>query len=131
MKHIHVVAGIIYSPDQQQILIAKRPDHLHQGGLWEFPGGKVDKGESPAIALARELEEELAIRAGDCNPFRQIKHSYPDKAVMLDFWQVFSFTGEPCGQEGQQVRWVALAELAEYPFPAANSPIVEALLDGQ
>ncbi len=131
MKHIHVVAGIIYSPDQQQILIAKRPDHLHQGGLWEFPGGKVDQDESPEAALIRELEEELAIRAEACNPFRQISHRYPDKAVMLDFWQVSSFSGEPRGQEGQQVRWIALAELAEYPFPAANTPIVEALLNGE
>ena len=123
-KEIHVVAAIIYSPNRQQILIAKRPDHLHQGGLWEFPGGKVDDGESPEAALGRELREELNIQVVEAEPFHQLSHRYPDKAVFLDFWKVFEFAGDPNGNEGQQVSWVALAELDEYPFPEANKPIL-------
>jgi len=126
-KVVHVVAGIIYSPDRQHVLIAKRPDHLHQGGLWEFPGGKVDHGESPHEALARELLEELNIRVIDAEPFHQLSHDYPEKRVCLDFWSVTSFSGDPLGQEGQEIRWVSRAALREYPFPAANQPVVEAI----
>src|SRR6056300_1186986 len=97
MKEIHVVAGIIYNDTRDQILIAKRPDHLHQGGLWEFPGGKVDEGESVESALQRELLEELDIGVSEAEPFQQIAHRYPDKAVFLDFWKVYNFSGQPDG----------------------------------
>ena len=127
MKEIHVVAGIIYSPERDRILIAKRPDHLHQGGLWEFPGGKVDQGEPTEVALRRELLEELDIEPTHAEPFHQVSHRYPDKAVILDFWSVHAFKGEPRGLEGQQIAWVALFEIAGYPFPAANQAVLELL----
>jgi 8-oxo-dGTP diphosphatase len=133
MKRIHVVAAVIISADQQQIFISRRADHLHQGGFWEFPGGKVEVGESPQAALARELFEELDIRIERVQPYMQVEHDYPDKQVFLDIWQVDSFTGTARGKEGQECRWVGLQELLiEKPqrifdFPAANQPILERL----
>ena len=127
MKEVHVVAGVIRSPDRERILIARRPDHLHQGGLWEFPGGKVQDGEQPCSALARELAEELAIEVMVAEPFLEVRHQYPDKAVLLDIWQILAFSGTPVGNEGQRVLWVAIEELGHFDFPAANQPILEAL----
>lgn len=124
---VHVAAGVILSPSAE-ILIARRPDSAHQGGLWEFPGGKVETGETVATALHRELQEELAITVTNCQPFTQVRHDYPDKSVLLDVWLVTAFTGEPQGNEGQPVRWIAPAALADYSFPAANTPIVRAVL---
>ena len=126
-KRIHVAVGVIVSPDGK-ILLALRPEHAHLGGLWEFPGGKVEEGEAVDIALARELQEELAITVTACEPLVEIKHDYPDRAVLLDVWLVSAFTGEPCGNENQEIRWVAPAALMEYQFPAANVPIVMAVL---
>ena len=133
LKRIHVVAAVIVSADQQQIFISRRADHLHQGGFWEFPGGKVEADESPKSALARELFEELDIRIETAHPYMQVEHDYPDKQVFLDIWQVNSFTGTARGKEGQECRWVSLQELLiEQPerlfhFPAANQPILERL----
>jgi len=129
-RAIFVVAAIVQSPDSEQILIARRPAHLHQGGLWEFPGGKVDAGESPRDALYRELLEELNIRIDreSATLFHEVSHQYPEKAVHLQFWRVFSFAGEVRGNEGQQVRWISRAQLADFPFPEANLPVVRKLL---
>jgi 8-oxo-dGTP diphosphatase len=132
MKRIHVVAAVIYAaPGMSQILIAKRPDHLDQGGLWEFPGGKVDKGESPWQALVRELREELDINVTTAEPMIQLSHDYSDKQVMLDIWQVTGFEGQARGVEGQECCWVSVAEIvadnSDYQFPAANRVILERL----
>lgn len=124
-KRIHVVAGVIYNPTKQQVLIAKRPDHLHQGGLWEFPGGKVADGESPEQALQRELMEELAIEVSDCSPFLLTEHDYKDKLIVLDVWAVNGFTGQPKGNEGQRICWVDIGALNGYQFPAANYAVLE------
>ncbi|HCV78906.1 MAG TPA: hypothetical protein DGS68_19610, partial [Pseudomonas sp.] len=125
MTRLHVVAAVIRDP-QGWILIAQRPAHKHQGGLWEFPGGKVEAGEAPAAALARELAEELGIQVTRARPLLQVRHDYPDQAVLLDVWQVDAFTGDAHGAEGQPLAWVAPRELADYDFPAANRPIVQA-----
>ena len=126
MKRVHVAAAIIYN-DQGQILIAKRPDHLHQGGLWEFPGGKVEAEETVEAALVRELQEELDITPTACSPFSQISHDYADKSVLLDFWSVTQFSGTAIGKEQQAIVWVSPKELNQYDFPEANVPIVKAL----
>jgi len=125
MKRIHVAAAVIRAADGR-ILIAKRSDDQHQGGLWEFPGGKVEPGEAVEAALARELEEELGIRPTSARPLIQVHHDYPDKQVLLDVWEVTAFVGEPHGAEGQPLAWVNAQQLLEYPFPAANQPIVAA-----
>ncbi|MFG0415815.1 Nudix family hydrolase [Pseudomonas sp. zjy_8] len=125
MKRVHVAAAVIRGVDGR-ILIARRPEDKHQGGLWEFPGGKVEAGEAVSVALARELEEELAIRPTASRPLIQIRHDYPDKQVLLDVWEVTAFTGEPHGAEGQPLAWVSERQLLEYEFPAANTPIVAA-----
>lgn len=123
-----VVAGVIYNPGRDRILIARRPDHLHLGGLWEFPGGKLQAGESPRAALTRELWEELAITVIDCAPLMTISHDYADKTVSLEVWEVGEFRGVAVGNEGQQTAWVALADLHRYEFPAANQPVVKRLV---
>lgn len=131
MKRIHVVAAVIYNSDADAILISKRPDHVHQGGLWEFPGGKVDPGEQANQALERELYEELAISVAVASPLMQVSHDYSDKQVLLDIWQVDDFQGQPQGMEGQLWQWVELktllAENSQYQFPAANQPILDRL----
>lgn len=125
MKRVHVAAAVIRG-DDGRVLIARRPDDKHQGGLWEFPGGKVEEGEPVLEALARELHEELGIVVRTAQPLIQIAHDYPDKHVLLDVWEVTAFDGQPHGAEGQPLAWVAPRQLAEYEFPAANAPIVAA-----
>jgi 8-oxo-dGTP diphosphatase len=125
-KLIHVAAGVVRN-SLAQVLIAKRPDHVHQGGLWEFPGGKLEEGESAQAALKRELQEELNIQTKESRPLIRIRHDYADKSVLLDVWEVVGFTGEAQGNEGQAVRWVAPDGLLDYKFPAANTPIVNAV----
>lgn len=124
-KIIHVAAGVIRNAGGQ-ILIAKRPDDTHQGGLWEFPGGKLEPGESVQAALVRELHEELGIHSTEMSPLIQIRHDYPDKSVLLDVWNVLTFEGEAHGKEGQPVKWVMPEALSSFQFPAANAPIVTA-----
>ncbi|MBB2495554.1 Nudix family hydrolase [Aquipseudomonas ullengensis] len=125
MKRVHVAAAVIRGADGR-VLIAKRADSQHQGGLWEFPGGKVEEGEAVSAALARELEEELGIRVSAARPLIKVQHDYPDKQVLLDVWEVSGFTGEPHGVEGQLLAWATPRELEDYEFPAANQPIVAA-----
>ena len=122
----HVAVGVVRNP-QGKILIAKRPAHVHQGDLWEFPGGKVEEGESLQQALQRELHEELGIDVIDARPLIRIPHSYPDKQVLLDVWLIEAFGGAPHGKENQPIAWFSPSELWEKPFPAANQPIIQAV----
>lgn len=123
---VHVAVGVIVAEDGK-ILIAKRPDQTHQGGLWEFPGGKVEQGENIVDALKRELQEELAIEVIATQPLIKIRHDYGDKVVLLDVHKVSQFNGNPRGNEGQPVQWVAAKDLRSFAFPAANHPIVTAI----
>lgn len=125
MHELHVAAAVIRGTDGR-ILLAQRPAHKHQGGLWEFPGGKVEAGESVLSALARELREELGIQVTHAQPLIQVRHAYPDCRVLLDVYEVTGFTGDAHGAEGQPLAWVAARELLDYEFPAANRPIVAA-----
>jgi 8-oxo-dGTP diphosphatase len=124
MKRILVVAAVIRR--EGRILIAERALHQHQGGLWEFPGGKVEHGEALEQALVRELQEELGITPTAFTPLMTTEHDYPDKSVCLSVWTVSAFDGEPHGREGQPLRWVNEDALAQFAFPAANQPIVTA-----
>ena len=127
VKVIHVAVGMVLNSDH--ILIARRPEHLHQGGLWEFPGGKVEVGESVQEALARELEEEVGITAdtGAMEPLTQLEFDYGDKIVLLDTWLCHAFTGEAHGKEGQPVEWVNIKDLDNYTFPEANTTLIKKL----
>jgi 8-oxo-dGTP diphosphatase len=125
-KLLHVAVGVIVNADGK-ILIAKRPLSAHQGGLWEFPGGKVDAGETIERALVRELHEELAIDVLASQPLIQIRHHYPDKSVLLDVHKITQFLGTPIGNEGQPIQWVDAKELNNFAFPAANRPIISAI----
>ncbi|MDF2939581.1 MAG: hypothetical protein K0R66_223 [Gammaproteobacteria bacterium] len=127
MERLHVVVGIIINHNKE-CCIAKRAKHVHLGGLWEFPGGKVESNETAQAALTRELYEELGIMVEQAKSFTQIPHDYEDRKVLLDFWLVTAFKGEPKGKEGQPVKWVSLQELKNYEFPEANKPIISKLL---
>lgn len=125
---VHVAVGIVAGADGA-VLITRRPDHVHQGGLWEFPGGKVEHGESVIAALGRELREELGIAVRAAKPLLQTGHAYPDnRRVLLDVWRVTDFEGEPHGREGQPLVWASPGEMEQYTFPAADAPIIAALL---
>ena len=132
MDRLHVAVGVI-TDDRGRVLISRRAEDSHQGGLWEFPGGKVEPGESLADALARELREELDIEVRRSEPLIEIRHDYSDKAVLLDVHVVRDFGGNPSGLENQPLAWVSSENLHDYQFPAANKPIisaVQALLSG-
>lgn len=124
-KVVHVAAGVI-TDTAGRVLIAYRPAHVHQGGLWEFPGGKLEGNEDVKVALKRELHEETGITIQHAHPLIRIRYAYPDKQVLLDVWKVTGFTGEAHGREGQPVQWVQPDELNQYDFPDANKPIIKA-----
>jgi len=123
---IHVAAGAV-SDQSGRILIAKRPDAAHQGGLWEFPGGKLEPGEPPSDGLARELNEELGIRIRGWRPLIRIEHDYGDRRVLLDVYRINAYSGIPIGREGQPLAWVAPDRMDPAWFPAADRPIINAL----
>jgi len=126
MSFIRVVVGIIINTDEK-ILIAKRASHQHQGDKWEFPGGKIEEGETPQQALRRELKEELGISIQSARQIKEIKHNYTDKTVLLDVYEVRDWQGEVHGCEGQPLLWVDRLVLSQYDFPDANVEILEAL----
>ena len=128
MKRIHIVAGIIFNSDKSQVFITKRPEHLHKGGFWEFPGGKVELGETVEQAMIRELDEEIGISVTEQMVFENLKHDYPDKSLEFDFMLVTAFNSEPYGKEGQDGLWVPVSDLVDYTFPEANRPIVERVI---
>ncbi|GAA6133824.1 8-oxo-dGTP diphosphatase MutT [Oceaniserpentilla sp. 4NH20-0058] len=127
MKKIEVVAAAILSSDLTQLFIAKRASQAHQGGLWEFPGGKKENGETPEQALIRELDEEIGIHAQSVSPLIRLEHDYGDKLIELDVYVVNEFRGEAHGAEGQVTKWILMSEIDAYDFPEANVPIIGAL----
>ncbi|MDF1821585.1 MAG: Nudix family hydrolase [Alcanivoracaceae bacterium] len=126
MKRLDVVAAIIRDT-RGRVLLSRRPADKHQGGLWEFPGGKVEPGESPDQALAREIDEELGLAVARSQPFMTISHDYPELCVRLMFRDVVQWSGEPHGREGQPVTWQPLDTLQALDFPEANRPLLSAL----
>lgn len=123
---VHVAVGIVRN-GAGEVLLTRRPDHVHQGGLWEFPGGKVETGETVETALVRELREELGIHVCTARPLIRIRHAYSDKGVLLDVWCVVKYSGQPAGLEGQPLAWAAPQALPRYALPAADRPIINAL----
>ena len=123
---IHVVAGVI-TDVRGRILLARRTRGRDLAGLWEFPGGKVDPGETAEQALVRELREELGIEATVGEPLIAVPHRYPHKRLRLDVRRVAAYRGTPRGLDGQALAWVPPSKLGSYPMPAADLPVVAAL----
>lgn len=122
---IDVLAGVLRDA-RGCLLVCQRPPGKHLAGLWEFPGGKRDPGESRFEALARELREELAIEVIQAAPLTRIRHDYLAAPIRLDAWQVLRWRGEPTGLEGQAVAWVSPAELPSWPLAPADRHILTA-----
>lgn len=123
---LYVVVGILRDA-RGRVLIQKRRPGTPRSGQWEFPGGKVENGETPHQALARELKEELGISIGHSNPFTVITHDYDHARVWLDTYHISEFDGEPAGCEGQEIAWVEVENVIDYDVLDAVYPIVEAL----
>jgi len=121
-----VAAGVIGNA-LGEVLVAKRSEGAHQGGLWEFPGGKLESGEATEAGLARELAEEIGITLDSARPLIRVHHAYPERAVLLDVWWVTGWHGRIYAREGQELCWQAVDSLLELPMPAADVPVVAAL----
>jgi 8-oxo-dGTP diphosphatase len=123
---IHVAAAALVNSDGA-VLLTRRHDDVHQGGLWEFPGGKLEPGESVSEGLHRELREELGVVPDKHRPLIRVRHVYDDREVLLDVHLVTVWKGEPVGLEGQPLAWVLPGQLDDFPMPPADVPIVQAL----
>lgn len=123
---IEVVAGVI-TDKRGRILLSRRTPNRDMPGLWEFPGGKREAGETPEAALARELDEELGIRVSVGAPLITVPQQYPSKRLRLDVRHVVHWDGVPRGREGQALAWVAPDKLGRYSMPPADLPVVAAL----
>ncbi len=123
---IHVAVAAVVN-NRGEVLVGQRKQGTHLGGYWEFPGGKLELGESVAEALCRELKEELGIVPLSSRPLIRTRHHYPEKSVLLDVWKVEAYSGRPAGVEGQCIEWRALDRLDPDVFPPADVPIINAL----
>ena len=126
-----MVAACALVDDDGRVLISRRPEGKPLAGLWEFPGGKVDPGETPETALIRELTEELGIdvTASCLAPFTFASHSYPDFHLLMPLYVCRKWSGIPAAREGQRFAWVRPARLGDYPMPPADKPLVAMLRD--
>ncbi len=123
---LHIAVGIIRNSNNEY-LVSQRSGHGLHAGKWEFPGGKVEQGESVVQALHRELQEELSIAVSDASPLLKLNYDYPQRRVCLDVWTVERFDGQVRSNEVQCLRWVRLDRLAELDLLEANHAIVKAL----
>jgi mutator protein MutT len=125
---VPIVCGIVHRGGR--FLVSRRPDGAHLAGTWEFPGGKALPGETLEAALRREVDEELGIAFGQAVLVHVKEHAYPERTVLLHFYLCLDPRGEPSGREGQEIRWVGLADLDLLEVPPANRAVL-ALLDEQ
>ncbi len=130
MKLVTVAAVAMVDADNR-VLLAQRPAHKEHGGLWEFPGGKIDAGETPEAALIRELREELGIEvpARCLSPLTFASHAYPAYHLLMPLYICRNWEGEPEPLEGQTLAWVRADRLRDYPMPPADEPVIPILLD--
>ncbi|HYP36107.1 MAG TPA: 8-oxo-dGTP diphosphatase MutT [Stellaceae bacterium] len=128
---IVLVAAVALVDADGRVLLAERPAGKSMAGLWEFPGGKVNVGETPEAALIRELSEELGIDvAASClAPFTFASHTYPDFHLLMPLYVCRKWAGTPAAREGQRLAWVRAARLADYPMPPADEPLIALLRD--
>lgn len=127
VPHHHIGVGLITDSDER-LLISLRPDDAMLGGLWEFPGGKKEKGEAIKSTVKRELREELGVNVSVGDKFMDLKHAYSHFKITLHaFWCKIE-SGSPSPNSSEELRWVSLSEIDEYPFPKANKVLIEKLL---
>ena len=126
-----LVAAVVLVDADGRVLLARRPEGKSMAGLWEFPGGKIDHGETPEAALIRELAEELGIDvAASClAPFTFASHTYPDFHLLMPLYLCRRWSGIPVAREGQRLAWVRPGRLADYQMPPADKPLVAMLRD--
>lgn len=122
---LKVAVGVVVRGTQ--VCLSRRRAEQHLAGLWEFPGGKIESGETSQEALHRELFEELGILVNASESLQTVGHDYASRRVELQCWFVTDFSGEPVGKEGQEVTWVAIDECGEYPMPPPNRAILDSL----
>jgi 8-oxo-dGTP diphosphatase len=130
LKTVAVSAVLLIDADNR-ILLAQRPKGKSMAGLWEFPGGKIEQGETPEYALIRELYEELGIMTGvDClHPLTFASHSYNDFHLLMPVFVCRTWKGTPQGKEDQNLKWVSKQDLQKYPMPAADKPLIPFIFD--
>lgn len=130
-KPIVLVAAVALVDTDGRVLLAQRPEGKSLAGLWEFPGGKVEPGETPEHALVRELKEELGIDTWtSClAPFTFASHTYEKFHLLMPLYVCRKWQGEPHGQEGQALAWVRPQRMKDYPMPPADVPLVAMLRD--
>jgi 8-oxo-dGTP diphosphatase len=130
VRLVLVAACALVDPDGR-VLLAQRPEGKAMAGLWEFPGGKIDSGETPESALLRELREELGIDtwASCLAPLSFASHAYPDFHLLMPLFVCRRWSGIAQGREGQRLAWVRPAALSDYPMPAADLPLIPHLRD--
>jgi 8-oxo-dGTP diphosphatase len=131
MRTLMIVSAAALVRGDGRLLLAQRPEGKTMAGLWEFPGGKVEAGESPQGALARELKEELgiAVKEADMTPFSFASHAYERFHLLMPVFLIRSWEGDVTAQEGQQLAWVSAGEIRGYPAPAADVPLFEQFID--
>jgi len=129
-KLLLVVACALVDADRR-VLIAQRPEGKELAGLWEFPGGKIEPGETPEEAVVRELREELGIetKVACLAPLTFASHSYESFHLLMPLFVCRRFWGIPAPQEGQALKWVRPAKLRDYPMPEADLPLIAHLVD--
>ena len=128
---IILVAAVALFDRDGRVLIAQRPESKSMAGLWEFPGGKVEDGETPEAALIRELREELAVDTVESclAPFTFASHAYDDFHLLMPLYVCRKWEGQVTPMENQQIKWVMPMRLADYPMPPADKPLIAMLRD--
>ena len=127
LPHKRIGVAVIWN-DQHQVLIDRRPQKGLLGGLWEFPGGKIEPGETIEACIQREIQEEIGIEIEVGAHLITVDHAYTHFKVRLEVYHCYHRSGEPQAIECDEVRWVSLEELDQFPFPKANLEIINALL---